>query len=333
MSKTRTRNNNSSRKAHSGTFSWGNLRTGLPTANSLPFGDWVQTRATEGTERIPRTDVKPAKPTRSVQQTLDAHVQRKRAKRLPAQLNKATERWDHVLKLASSAVLKEDTEWFDKASLALPPAKRGAKKKAKRSKSSPVAYQRPRVINSDLVRTLQEIASMTTAAGPEVSKKKTKRKKPGSNVRFNRRVYYQTKHWQEDFSTWFFHGPDNFVSAMEKSMVTIKPTGKNAGHASNSQCSRCRRRMAKGNNTKYQLSSYATYSCDCTGKAAHHCTRCMLLEYLIKARKKHGDFIIRDPDTDDAIGFLEIPCWGKCGKDWSPATLSIIGPPESPAKN
>ena len=179
-----------------------------------------------------------------------------------------------------------------------------------------------------------------TVATPQAKQSpavRRRRRQPRDNsIGMSRRAFYSINDWNPEFLAWM----NTFCAALTSAMVTFergyKLQGMNATYAAKGQCSRCRRKtrgLSDLDSINKRLDSYTFYACNCPSKQISHCVRCTVFEYIIEARRIHGDFRITNADGD-VIGVREIPCIEKCTNDktgkhctWSLASLMEVGPP------
>lgn len=318
-------------------FSWKNVREGRPTEGAIDVSGWLKRRPF-GSFKGKKAPEEPRK------------VRRRRQTTLPEQVKKMSdkERWDAVLKATNTKVLAKGYDWFNLEEVDNPIPD-------KRRRAAPPTDNK---MHQDFVDAVKQVFGPAAVSG---KKKKARRKRRGSanykdqRVGVSRRVYWRTKSWDQKFYEWLA-GPgtrdSGFVETLSNAIRTVprsdKLFGVPAQYAARGQCSKCRRMtvghvtvpatakkgqgesvssIKKGTSRRSkQLSSYAVYKCKCPSKSVNHCLRCVLVEYLLEARKIWGDPRIRD-EQGRITGFQEIPCYGKCGCDWSPATLNLVGPP------
>lgn len=104
---------------------------------------------------------------------------------------------------------------------------------------------------------------------------------------------------------------------------------------SNGCCNRCRRKtfgqMNKRMKRTIPADKFAFYFCGCDPKVIGHCVRCVLVDYIVRAREEHGDFLVKD-DDGNVIGLREISCYKKCGVNWSLASVFLLDGPDKQIK-
>jgi len=155
----------------------------------------------------------------------------------------------------------------------------------------------------------------------------------------SRKIYWSNKTWSREFSTWM----GKMLKALRACLTEcpradrIKRTeGKvddtaSVVYGAYNLCSRCRcatygMATERVNAAKVRSERFASYCCACKEKSIGHCLRCMVVDYLARARQAHGDIRKRDKEGR-IVGLKQVPCYKECGTKWNISSLFVVDKP------
>jgi hypothetical protein len=327
-------------------FSWRNLHEGKPADGAIDIKAMISFHAgAREAKKLRRAapPVSPEPPKRQISITDMPGMQEEAFS--SGELFKAKQRsWNALLAyVGHQKVLDKGKTWFHREEQGEGSEEEPQGVPDKRRKKA--SEEEEEFVVTELEKNLRKAAAeaygiaLSDDKTPKAKKKAKKLRKPSidASIGMSRHVYYQRRNWDKELKE-FLCGKGGFIDKLEPALITLdrksKLLGKEVKYGARGHCSRCRRMTCgyssstSSKSPKPNLANYVHYDCECKDKRVNHCIRCICLEYLVEAKRIYGDCRVKDADGK-TVSFREIPCLGKCGVDWSPSTMYLVGPPSA----